>query len=151
MHGHKDEGVRGCGGERAGGATCDVLLVEDEPIIRAQLAEILEQEGLSVCTATQGAEALSLLADLRPRLAVVDLMMPVMSGWELIGVMRKLPALAEIPTLVMTAASNVHLAPNGPVFLKPLNVDSLLRAVRGHLARDRRDRRSDDGAPPRGD
>jgi CheY-like chemotaxis protein len=113
---------------------CDVLVVEDDDVIRDQLAEILRSEGHSVSTASNGQEALDQLEDLRVKVLIVDLMMPVMSGWEFERVLRRLPGYRHVPVLVITAASYVHRAPPAPIFVKPLNLDSLLRAVHLHLS-----------------
>jgi DNA-binding response OmpR family regulator len=120
---------------RARGAPPDVLVVEDDTVIREQLAEALADEGFTVKTAADGREALESLRRARTGVVVADLMMPVMSGWDLIKAMRSSPALADVPVMIMTAASNVGRAPDGPVFLKPLNLDSLIRAIRTHLGR----------------
>jgi CheY-like chemotaxis protein len=113
--------------------SADVLVVEDDDTIRTQLAEILRAEGHSVVTAGNGQEALDRLDDLRVGVVILDLMMPVMSGWEFERALRKLPGCRHTPLLVITAASYVHRAPPAPIFVKPLNLDSLLRAVHLHL------------------
>jgi CheY-like chemotaxis protein len=112
---------------------CDVLVVEDDDLIREQLADILRDEGYTVVTAANGQEALDRLEDLDAGLVILDLMMPVMSGWELARALRRMPGVSDTPLLVITAATYAARAPLGPVFVKPLNLDSLLRAVHLHL------------------
>ena len=70
-----------------------------------------------------------------PFLVLLDLKMPVMNGWELVRVLRSTPGLSEIPVLFVTAVTNAHRVPAGPVFLKPLDMDSLVRAVKIHAGR----------------
>ena len=107
----------------------DVLLVEDDPVIRGELAEILAFEGFSVETAGDGREAFEKIQRLSIKVMVLDLMLPVMNGWELAAAVREIPDLAKMPILTITAVGNAHRAPGGPVFLKPLNVESLVHAV----------------------
>lgn len=113
----------------------DVLVVEDDVVMRDQLALALADEGYVVATAGDGAAALDLIRRADVGLVLLDLMLPVMSGRELSGVLRDTPELAEIPVVMVTAVNNVHVAPPGPVYLKPIRRDSLLRAVRLHLNR----------------
>jgi two-component system response regulator CpxR len=112
---------------------CDVLVVEDDDVIRSQLELLLEVEGYSVASAANGEAALAYLEQARVGVVLLDLMMPVMSGWELAAAMRRKPHLASVPVMTITAVSNAHRAPPGPVFLKPLNVDSLLRGISRYL------------------
>jgi CheY-like chemotaxis protein len=86
-----------------------ILIVEDEPPIRDVLAEILEDEGYRVSTVSNGMEALTYLrqqAD-RPRLILLDLGMPVMTGWEFREEQLRDATLKDIPVVVMSAT--IHL------------------------------------------
>jgi CheY-like chemotaxis protein len=85
--------------------TVTILIVEDESRIRAVLTEILEDEGYPVASARNGLEALTYLrqqAD-RPHLILLDLGMPVMTGWEFRAEQQRDPTLAGIPVIVMSA------------------------------------------------
>jgi CheY-like chemotaxis protein len=113
----------------------DVVVVEDDIVIREQLADVFADEGLRVTTARDGEEALAVLESEPVRVVVSDLMMPGMNGWELARALRATPELADVPVLFITAVTNAHRVPAGPVFLKPLDVDSLLRAVKIHAGR----------------
>src|SRR4051812_42751331 len=74
-----------------------VLVVDDDPTIRDALHMILEAEGYHVETAANGAEALSCLREGQPPcLIVLDLMMPVLNGWQFRNLQRQDPALSEI-------------------------------------------------------
>jgi CheY-like chemotaxis protein len=84
--------------------SCDILLVDDDPAIRASFAEALEEEGFQVATAAHGQEALCYLRSMpTPRLIVLDLMMPVLDGWGFLNEQRDDPALRSIPVVVLSA------------------------------------------------
>src|SRR5438874_582478 len=106
-----------------------VLLVEDDEDIRETLTEILRAEDYDVVPAKHGAEALDLLSKgVHPCVAVVDLMMPVLSGWELIGLMRADQMFSSIPIVVTSAFTDK--APSADrVIPKPLNLEAVLSAV----------------------
>jgi CheY-like chemotaxis protein len=93
---------------------CLVLVVEDDDDTRDSLEELLGHEGYGVLAAANGAAALTLLrATPRARkppcdLVILDLMMPVMNGWDFRARQRADPALAGIPVLLMSAGG--HLA-----------------------------------------
>jgi len=83
-----------------------ILLVEDDRDSREALAFILEEAGHTVASAGNGREALELLdEDEPPDLILLDLMMPVMNGWEFLGERKRRPRLASIPVMVLTAAA----------------------------------------------
>jgi CheY-like chemotaxis protein len=85
----------------------EILLVEDEPDLRTDLAFLLEDEGYRVRTAAHGTEALALLeGGARPALIVLDLMMPEMDGWETRARLRTAPALASIPIVILSGVAN---------------------------------------------
>lgn len=101
-----------------------VLVVDDDEGVRETLREVVEMAGCSVALASNGAEALTMLRANRPCLIVLDLMMPVMSGPELLEAMGKEPELAAIPVVISTSAP--HKAPRGfPVLSKPISIDAL--------------------------
>src|SRR5579862_4027549 len=81
-----------------------ILVVDDDRSIRQTLCEILQDEGYTVSTARNGAEALEILKHRRPRLILLDLNMPVMNGGDFRLVQRFDPVLRRIPTVVLTAA-----------------------------------------------
>jgi CheY-like chemotaxis protein len=110
-----------------------ILLVEDDAAIRETVSECLTTEGYRVDSAGDGAEALTRLADgERPALVLLDLIMPVMNGAELVARVRSEPRLAGVPMLLMTAAI---AGPGGSLpkvdatLVKPFDLDDLLNAV----------------------
>jgi CheY-like chemotaxis protein len=83
-----------------------ILLVEDDRDSREALAFVLEDAGHTVASAGNGREALDLLdEEEKPDLILLDLMMPVMNGWEFLGERKRRPGLASIPVMVLTAAA----------------------------------------------
>jgi CheY-like chemotaxis protein len=113
----------------------DILVVDDDRDIRETLAEILLHEGYRVELAENGARALELIQrGPRPALVLLDLMMPVMSGWEFLELAEHDERLAQIPVVVVSAMP-APLAPTdarGGVkacLHKPLKLDQLLDLV----------------------
>jgi CheY-like chemotaxis protein len=85
------------------GAGGPVLVVEDDEEARAIVCHALEKEGLAVLQAENGAVALEHIARREPCLILLDLMMPVMDGFQFIAELRQNPAWGRIPVVVMTA------------------------------------------------
>src|SRR5690242_14878079 len=84
-----------------------ILIVEDNPDSRETLAMVIEGMGYTVSTASNGREALDYLrTHSLPCLILLDLMMPVMDGWEFRNQQRQDPALADIPILVVSAVND---------------------------------------------
>ena len=111
-----------------------ILIIEDDDDIREALAQILELEGYSVREAANGREALDISSrEPLPSLILLDLMMPVMDGWQFRSEQMKDPTLAKVPVLVISADAGVHekVASFGAasVLPKPISLDRLLRAV----------------------
>jgi len=96
--------------------------------IRDLLSDALATEGYVVASARHGAEALERLRAFRPDLILLDLMMPVMSGWQVMDALRISPTLSSIPVIVISAA---HQLPAGVcVVTKPFRFEELLRKMR---------------------
>ncbi|ATB26819.1 response regulator [Melittangium boletus] len=119
-----------------------VLVVDDDPDILEALSEILEAEGFEIRRARNGKEALERLEPDPPRLILLDLMMPVMDGWEFAQRMRQKSSVAHIPIIVLSADRNVgskasdigavgHLA-------KPFELTDLLKMVHQSLVNSQR-------------
>ena len=89
-------------------ATAPVLIVEDDRDVRDSLIEVLEDEGVYVASASNGAEAIGFLREaiILPRLILLDLMMPVMDGRQFRVAQLKDPKWAVVPVVVMTATGD---------------------------------------------
>jgi CheY-like chemotaxis protein len=111
-----------------------VLVVDDETVIRAMVAEALSDEGYTVITAANGAEALELLKRHRPTAVVLDLMMPVMNGYAFLAACRAEPQSASTPVLVLSAAPSLSEI-SAPVMRKPFELEHLLSTVARLTAR----------------
>ena len=124
-----------------------VLIVDDDPGVREVLSSFLTAAGYAVRVATGGREALELLGGgIRPDLFVLDLMMPGMSGLELIPVLRANPGWAGIPVVVLTGSKGYSAAQLQveAVLLKPFNSVDVQAAI--FLARA--SKRDPEGAGP---
>lgn len=80
-----------------------VLVVDDEVHIVRLIQVNLERQGYQVETANTGAQALAKIRESRPDLLVSDVMMPEMDGFELLANVRRDPALADLPVIMLTA------------------------------------------------
>jgi CheY-like chemotaxis protein len=111
-----------------------ILIVEDDSDVRHSVQDALTEGGFQVFSAGDGQEALRLLADgVRPDLILLDLMMPVMDGWRFRREQRKVPAIAQIPIVLVTAysvsrATLDELEPAG-LLRKPMPLELLLSTV----------------------
>jgi len=101
------------------------------------MAQLLSLEGYSAATVANGREALQYLAqgDM-PEVILLDLMMPVMDGWEFRRQQQADPQLSEVPVIVLSALDQARAADLEPAaFLKkPLDFDRLLTLVREYCA-----------------
>jgi len=114
-----------------------VLVVEDDPDIRATLCEALEDHGYTAVGASNGVEALDYLhkAGERPCLILLDLMMPVMDGQTFRNEQRADPSLAEIPVIVISAYRDVEKHARelaADCLPKPVRLETLLDVARRH-------------------
>jgi CheY-like chemotaxis protein len=110
-----------------------ILVVDDDTAIRDSLSELLVDEGYQVAAVENGREALDYLRQRGlPCLILLDLMMPVMDGFEFIGAQQADPALADIPVVVITAAGEAKAKSvrASQVLPKPLRADQLISAVK---------------------
>lgn len=109
-----------------------ILLVEDNDDVREMMAVALELGGHQVVAAPNGLAALDVLRrSPRPSLILLDLMMPVMNGWELRSVLNSDPRLSAIPVVVVSAvtAEAAQRLPDTPFVPKPVDIDTLLDVV----------------------
>ena len=105
-----------------------VLVVEDDHLIREAIAEALDQEGFVVVEAANGREALDKLHQGRTSLVLLDLMMPVMDGWQFREAQLQDPEISDIPVVVLSAVSDEKVSAERH-FSKPCDLDELLDTV----------------------
>jgi DNA-binding response OmpR family regulator len=110
-----------------------VLVVDDEPMVRETLGQVLVDEGYVVDLAVDGETALERVRAARPDAILLDLMMPGMNGRQFLQALRSEPQYANVPVLLMTAVHGleVNLATLGAseIVEKPFNVDELLNKI----------------------
>lgn len=117
------------------GRTCLVLLVEDDVAISEAFAQILEDEGYAVARAPNGQIALDYLrgGGRRPALILLDLMMPVLNGYEFRAEQLRDPHIADIPVVIVSADRGAKLAAGAlqvqHVLPKPVDIGRLLDTV----------------------
>jgi CheY-like chemotaxis protein len=112
-----------------------ILVVDDERDIRELVRDILRFEGYTVVTASNGREALEHLrsADL-PRLILLDLMMPIMNGWEFRAEQLQDRRIMSVPVVVLSgdgsALDQARSLGTSDYIMKPVQLDQLLALVR---------------------
>ena len=108
-----------------------MVVVDDDDGVREAIADVLALDGYEVMTARDGGEALRVLdAAPRPCVALVDLVMPRIDGWELLRTIRATPSLRDIPVLCTTAGRD-DLPPGCYALLrKPFDDRELSAAIR---------------------
>ncbi len=115
-----------------------VLVVEDEPYLCDLIADVLEAEGYVPTKAANGLEALNRMVAGPPQLILLDLMMPVMDGWEFMAALRSNPLWADIPVIIITAvydvASTQQETGAKAVITKPFDIDQLIDIVNSYAA-----------------
>jgi CheY-like chemotaxis protein len=112
-----------------------ILIVEDDDSAREALSDCLEMEGFRVASARNGKEALDYLhSSPLPKIILLDLYMPVMTGWEFREAQKKDAAIAKIPVVVVTAfGSGMTKQIDADIIMhKPLDLDRLLSVIRDH-------------------
>lgn len=112
-----------------------VLVVEDDVRASAALADLVEGLGHEVICAYNGKEAIEQAILSPPCLILLDLMMPVMDGWEFLRRKRQEVAIANVPVVVMSALSSA-IPSNVAAFIpKPADVKRLISLVQLYCAR----------------
>jgi DNA-binding NtrC family response regulator len=114
-----------------------LLVVDDDSDVRDVLEEVLQDAGYAVVCAEHGQEALAYLRTrAKPDAILLDLFMPVMSGWDFARHLQKFPALAAIPLVVITCSEPYWGYPGPLVLRKPLDLEQLMSTIRGLLDAD---------------
>ena len=115
-----------------GTETRTVLVVDDDPAIRDILETALEDEGYTVECAANGQEALDKADQCQPHAVVLDVMMPVLDGWEFLAHWSRRPVEQQAPVLVVSAVGGLRAAVQlgaRDFLAKPFDVDVLLRRL----------------------
>jgi len=125
-----------------------ILVIEDEPQMRANIVTIIEMEGHRALAADNGRKGLALAQAETPSLVICDLMMPDMNGHDVLAILRSEPATRNMPFIFLTARGEKSDLRKGmnlgadDYLTKPISVDDLVAAINIRLKR-RQDQRSD--------
>jgi DNA-binding NarL/FixJ family response regulator len=118
-----------------------ILVIEDEPEMRRNLATILRCEKFQPVVASNGGEGVEIARQNRPDLVLCDVMMPEMDGYAVLKALHNEPETMNVPFIFLTAKGERHDVRNGmdlgadDYLLKPVDKAELLRAIRTRLAR----------------
>lgn len=112
-----------------------VLVVDDDADVREAVAEAIADAGYIVEQAVNGQDALDKMRAASPCIVLLDLMMPVMDGWEVVSAMDSDPRLASVPVCVVSAQDRIAPPRNSCVLKKPVTVASLLRTVEAYCGK----------------
>ncbi len=119
----------------ANGAAATVLVIDDEPNARDLLQRYLSKEGFHVVTAASGAEGLLKARELQPAFITLDVIMPGMDGWEVLGILKNDRQVCDIPVIMLTMVDdrNLGIALGATDFLtKPINRERLMEIAARH-------------------
>lgn len=106
-----------------------VMVVDDDDDVRETLSLVLEAEGFRVCTAADGRQALERLERSDGGVMLLDLRMPVMTGWEVIDTLRAEGRLHEVPIVICTS-SPADAPPGFPIVPKPVELSRIISVIR---------------------
>src|SRR5438105_1959580 len=117
-----------------------VLIVEDDGDLRETLADVLEAHGYRAVTATNGRDGLRQVRAYEPDVVVLDLVMPLMDGWQFRLEQKRDPTIATIPVITMSASDSAAAATiDTDLYVrKPFSPEQLIEAVDTVLVRQQR-------------
>ena len=115
-----------------------ILVVDDDPNIRKMIIAALRREGYDFAEAPNGREALDIMRAQHPSVVVLDLMMPIVSGWEVLQERANDPEIRDIPVIIVSASRSPEIATAVDkgicAFLpKPFDISTLSALVRSCL------------------
>ena len=119
-----------------------ILIAEDEPSILLSLEFLLREAGYEVFTAQNGAEALEFTEQYRPDLVVLDVMLPIIDGFQVCRSLRADPALGDVRVLMLTARGREQeiargLAAGANAYItKPFGTRELMKSIADLLGQD---------------
>ena len=113
-----------------------VLLADDEEDVKIVLRMFLESKGFEVCTAYDGLDAIDQAKRERPNVILLDVMMPVIDGFEVCKKLKSMPETAKIPVLMLSASSHAESVQKGldvgavDYLVKPFEPEHLEKLLR---------------------
>ena len=128
------------GDENASLKGLKVLVIDDSKTIRRTAETLLAKEGCEVFTAIDGFDALAKIADHKPDIVFVDIMMPRLDGYQTCALIKKSSKHKETPVIMLSSKDSLFDRARGRMvgsdeyLTKPFTKESLLKAVEAHLA-----------------
>lgn len=116
-----------------------VMVIDDSKTIRRTAETLLKKEGCDVVTATDGFDALSKVADHRPDIIFVDIMMPRLDGYQACALIKHNEVFKETPVIMLSSKDGLFDRARGRIvgseqyLTKPFTKDELLGAIRRHV------------------
>ena len=116
-----------------------VMVIDDSKTIRRTAESLLKKEGCEVVTATDGFEALAKIADEKPDLIFVDIMMPRLDGYQTCALIKNNQVFRETPVIMLSSKDGLFDRARGRIvgsdqyLTKPFTKDELLGAIREHV------------------
>lgn len=116
-----------------------VMVIDDSKTIRRTAETLLRKEGCDVITATDGFEALAKIADQRPDIIFIDIMMPRLDGYQTCALIKNSQAFKSTPVIMLSSKDGLFDRARGRIvgseeyLTKPFTRDELLNAIRRHL------------------
>ena len=120
-----------------------VMVIDDSKTIRRTAETLLKKEGCDVITATDGFEALAKIADHRPDIIFVDIMMPRLDGYQTCALIKNNRVFKETPVIMLSSKDGLFDRARGRIvgseqyLTKPFTKDELLGAIKQHVAKAR--------------
>lgn len=113
-----------------------ILLVEDDLDVRDVMQDLLEDQGYDVVPAANGKQAIDYLTldrQSRPDLVILDLMTPLVTGWQVLQTVRQRPALAKLPVIIISATSTDRPTGAAAFLRKPFRLEKFFETVRHYV------------------
>ena len=123
-----------------GFAHLKVMVIDDSKTIRRTAETLLKKEGCEVITATDGFEALAKIADQRPDIIFVDIMMPRLDGYQTWALIKNNKSFKQTPVIMLSSKDGLFDRARGRIvgseqyLTKPFTKDELLGAIRRHVS-----------------
>ena len=118
-----------------------ILVIDDSKTIRRTAETLLSKEGCQVFTAVDGFDALAKIADHRPDIIFVDIMMPRLDGYQTCALIKHNRTFKDTPVIMLSSKDGLFDRARGRIvgsehyLTKPFTKDELLGAIRGHVSR----------------
>jgi signal transduction histidine kinase/CheY-like chemotaxis protein len=117
----------------ASGSAINVLIVDDDSAVHDVLRQTLSKEGYNLWHARDGAEALEIMRKTPPDIVTLDVMMPKVDGWSVLGIMKSDPGLEHIPVIMLTIVDDRNLGFSlgaSEIMTKPIDRNRLIALLR---------------------